>query len=80
MTALVFLAGGAAWTLCALGTVWFAARFAGSDTALLNFIIWPVAFLGTLCCIAGSTISGPDSILGAIAERGLKARAQEKKR
>jgi len=74
MTLALFLAIWAVWALCGIGTVWFAARFAGSDTVLLNFIIWPIALLGTLCVIAGEAFKGPTGLLWSIASHALKAR------
>ncbi len=66
------------WLVCAMGTVWFAARYAGSDTALLNFVIWPIALLGTLCILANE--KARIEVISELCERGLRARARARGR
>lgn len=66
------------WTACGVGTVWFAARFAGSDTALLNFVIWPIALMGSLCILANE--KARIGLLSELSERGLRARARARNR
>jgi len=73
-TALVIIAIILAWMVLGSATVWFAARFAGSDTALLNFFIWPIAFMGTLCILLGAELRSTSSFLDSVAEHALKAR------
>jgi hypothetical protein len=73
LAALVFCS-----SICGLGTVWFSARYAGSRTALLDFIVWPIAFIGTLSVLAFERFERRGSLLRAIADHALKARERNR--